>query len=154
MKGKTQIIAISLALLLMSVATAQRTPAQHSHDHKGDGDWKTGMLRISEPVWAGNVQLKSGMYHVKHVMDGDTHVLVIKSVALPAGYKEFSMREEREVARLNCRVEPVAKSTSNTKMLLGKNASGERVIEEIQIASEKVKHVLTNSVAQLSGISN
>ena len=150
MKRKAQVIAVSLALLLISLVAAQRTLAQQSHDHKSHGDWKTGMLRISEPVWAGDVRLKSGMYHVKNVMDGDKHVLVIKSVALPAGYKEFSMQEEKEVARLECRVEPVAKSTSNTKILLRKNATGESFIEEIQIAAEKVKHVLSSSAPQVT----
>ena len=150
MKSKAQVIAVSLALLLISLVPAQRALAQHSPDQKSDGDRKTGMLRISEPVWAGDVRLKSGIYHVKHVVVGDKHTLVIKTVALPAGYKEFSMQEEKEVVRLECRVEPVAKSTSNTKILLGKNATGEPVIEEIQIAGEKVKHVLLSTVAQLT----
>jgi hypothetical protein len=145
MKSKTQFIASSLALLFISLLWAQGAMAQHTHDHGGATVWKTGMLRVSEPVWAGNVRLKSGMYHVKHVIDGDKHVLVFKSVALRAGYQEGSMWEGKEVARLECTVEPVAKSTSNTKMLLGKNAAGEPVIEEIQIAGEKVKHVLSNS---------
>lgn len=143
MKSKAQFIAVSLALILISFVTGQRTLAQHSHDHKGEGDRKTGMLRISEPVWAGDIKLKSGMYHVKHVFDGDKHVLVFKSVALLAGYKESSMFEEKEVARMECRVEAVARSTSNTKMLLGRNAARESIIEEIQIAGEKVKHVVS-----------
>ncbi|GEM_PF-1133144 len=154
MKSKPQIIAISLALLLMSVVGAQRTLAQHSHDHKGVSEWKTGMLRLSKPVWAGNVRLKDRMYHVKHVIDGDKHVLVFKSVTLRAGYQEGLMWEGKEVVRLECRVEAVAKSVSNTKVMLGKNEAGESVIEGIQIAGEKVKHVVSRSAAQLSGISN
>lgn len=154
MKSKTQIIAISLVLTAVTLAFTARTFAQHSHDHKGGGDWKTGMLRLSEPVWAGNVRLKDRMYHVRHVIDGDKHVLVFKSVTLRAGYQEGFMWEGKEVVRLECRVEPVAKSVSNTKVVLGKNEAGESVIEEIQIAGEKVKHVVARSAAQLSGISN
>lgn len=149
MKSKAQIIAVSLALILISLVAAQPTFAQHAHEQKGEGDWKKGMLRISKPVWAGNVRLKSGMYHVKHVMDADKHMLVFRSVALPAG-KDFPMWEEKEVARLECRVEPAMKAVSNTKMSLGKNAAGELVIEEIQIAGEKVKHVLLGSSTQAS----
>ena len=100
------------------------------------------MLRLSKRVWAGDVRLKSGMYHVKHVVDGNTHVIVFKPVTLPGG-KGFLMWEEKEVVRLECRVEPVMKSVSNTKMVLGENTEGEPVIQEIQIAGEKVKHVLS-----------
>ena len=99
------------------------------------------MLRLSKRVWAGDVRLKSGMYHVKHVVDGNTHVIVFKPVTLPGG-KGFPMWEEREVVRLECRVEPATKEVRNTKLRLGKNAAGQLVILEIQIAGEKVKHIL------------
>ena len=154
MKSKTQIVGLSLALLVISLVAAQGTPAQHSHDHKAGSDWKTGMLRLSGPVWVGNVRLKDRMYHVKHVIEGDKHVLVFKSVTLRAGYQEGFMWEGKEVVRVECRVEPVTKSVSNTKVSFGKNAAGERVIEEIHIAGEKVKHVLTTRGAQLGGISS
>lgn len=149
MKSTTQLIANSVALLFISLLLTQGAVAQHTHDHGGATAWKTGMLRISKPVWAGNVRLKSGMYHVKHVVDGNTHVIVFKPVTLPGG-KGFPMWEEKEVVRLECRVEPALKSVSNTKMVLGENAAGEPVIQEIQIAGEKVKHVLSGRVAQLS----
>lgn len=153
MKSKTRIIAMSLALTLVSLTAGLRAFGQHSHEHKADRDWKKGMLRLSDPVWAGNVRLKDRMYHVKHVVEGDKHVLVFKSVRLRAGYMEGLMWEGKEVARLECRVESVTKSVSNTKVKFGRNAAGERVIEEIQIAGEKVKHILVRSAAQLSGIS-
>ena len=143
MKSKVQIVAVSLVFAVISILGAPRTLAQHSHDHKNVDEWKTGMLRISEPVRVGNVQLKSGMYHVKHVVDGNTHALVFMSVALPAGYREFSMVEQKEVARLQCEIEALTKSSSNTKMQLARNTNGELAIQEVQIAGEKVKHVLT-----------
>jgi len=144
MKSKAQLIGVTLAVALISLMPAPRTLAQHAHDQKTKIVWKTGMVRLSKSAWAGNVRLKSGMYHVKHLIDGVKHVLVFRSVALRAG-KDFPMWEEKEVARLECRVEPVTKSTSNTKISLGRNAAGELVIEEIQIAGEKVKHILSGS---------
>lgn len=146
MKSKTHLVLAGLALALTSLVSAPQAVAQHT----GDSDWKTGMLRISDPVWAGDVRLKSGMYHVKHVVEGNRHVIVVKSVALPAGYREFSMVEEKEVARLECRVEPAAKQVRNTKMRLNKNAAGESVILEIQIAGENFRHILSGSTAQVS----
>lgn len=148
MKSKTQIGAVALTLAIAMLAIAPLTVAQHSHDPKPSANWKRGMLRLSNPAWAGNVRLKDRMYHVKHVVDGDKHLLVVKSVTLRAGYQGGLMWEGREVARLECRVEPVEKSTSNTKIKYGRNTAGERVIEEIQIAGEKVKHVLTGGTAQ------
>jgi hypothetical protein len=150
MKSKTHLVLAGFALALMSLISAVPVVAKHTHDHRGDSDWKTGMLRVSDPVWVGDVRLKSGMYHVKHVVDGTRHVIVVKSVALPAGYREFSMVEEKEVARLECRVEPVSKQVRNTKMRLNKNAAGESVILEIQIAGENFKHILSGSTAQVS----
>jgi len=149
MKSTTQFIANSLALLFISLLLTQGSAAQHTHDHGAATAWKTGMLRLSKRVWAGEVRLKSGMYHVKHVIEGNTHVIVFKSVTLPGG-KGFPMWEEKEVVRLECRVEPALKSVSNTKLVLGENAAGEPVIREIQIAGEKVKHLLSVGVAQLS----
>lgn len=149
MKSTTQFIASSVVLLFISLLLTQGVEAQHTHDHGGATAWKTGMLRLSKRVWAGDVRLKSGMYHVKQVVDGNTHLIVFKPVRLPAG-KGFPMWEEKEVVRLECRVEPVAKSISNTKMVLKKNAAGELMIQEIQIAGELEKHILSESSPRLS----
>ena len=142
MKHKTQFVAISLALVLLATVSVTRVLAQHSHDHNSSPSWKTGMLRITDRVWAGDVRLESGMYHVKHVVFGDKHWLVFTSVTLGAGYREGSMAEGQEVVRLECLIKPTAKSTSNTKVIFGRNARGEKTIQEIQIAGETVKHIL------------
>ncbi len=93
-----QFIAMSMALFLMSAVGSTRLAAQHSHDHGGDSSWKKGMVRLTKTAWAGNVRLKSGMYHVKHVVEGDKHWLVFKEVTLRAGYQEGFMWEGKEVA--------------------------------------------------------
>ena len=141
MKSKIQVVTMSLSLVLISLVSPQWVWAQHSHDHKDSAVWKTGMLRVSKPVWAADVRLKSGMYHVKHVVDGNTHVIVFKAVTLPGG-KGFPMWEGKEVARMECRVETVTQSVNNTKVIFSKTDAGERSIQEIQIAGEKVRHIL------------
>jgi hypothetical protein len=142
MKSKTQIIASILALVLVTPVGAARVAAQHSHDHGGDSSWKKGMVRLNTTVWIGDVRLKSGMYHVKHIVEGDKHWLVFKTVTLGAGYREGLMWEGEEIARLECSVEPTTKSVRNTKVILTKTAGGLRRIQEIQIAGEKVRHIL------------
>jgi len=81
-------------------------------------------------------------YHVKHVVEGEKHWLIFKTVSLGGGYREGSMWEGKEIARMECSVEPTKKSVNNTKVILSKTNAGERSIQEIQIAGEKVRHIL------------
>ena len=69
---------------------------------------KKGMMRLSEKVRVGDRVHEPGMYHVQHVVEGSDHIVTFKPVTMPAGYKEYSMVEGREIVRLNCRVESVA----------------------------------------------
>ncbi len=142
MKRKIQLIGLSLVLVLASTVMTVRVSAQHSHLEHDKISWKKGMLRLSKPAWAGNVRLKSGMYHVKHVVEGEKHWLIFKTVSLGGGYREGSMWEGKEIARMECSVEPTTKSVNNTKVILSKTNAGERSIQEIQIAGEKVRHIL------------
>jgi hypothetical protein len=82
------------------------------------------------------------MYHVKHVVEGDKHWLVFNAVTLGAGYREGQMWEGKEIARLECNVEPAARSLRNTKVILTKAVGGMRKVQEIQIAGERVRHIL------------
>ena len=141
MKPKIQLVGLSLALVLVSTVMTSRVSAQHAYVEHDKASWKKGMLRLSKPAWAGDVRLKSGMYHVRHMIDGNMHVLVFKSVAIPGG-KGFLMWEEKEVARMECRVESAIKSVSNTKVVFSKTNAGERTIHEIQIAGERFRHIL------------
>ena len=137
MRSTTRLTVMSIALIAFLASFAAPIYAQHTHTLSAN---KMGMARFSSKVRVGDVVLPAGMYHLQHVLEGSDHVIVFKPVTMPAGYKEYQMVEGREVVRLKCHVSPVLKSVSNTKITLGRNAAGERVIEEIQIAGEKVKH--------------
>jgi hypothetical protein len=137
MRRTTRLAVMSIALIAFLAAFAAPLIAQHAQTVSAN---RMGMARFSSKVRVGDVLLPAGMYHVRHVVEGSDHVIVFKPVTMPAGYKEYHMVEGREVVRLKCRVSPVDKSVNNTKVKLGRNAAGERVIEEIQIAGEKVKH--------------
>jgi hypothetical protein len=137
MKNQIKLVATIIALVL-ALGGLSQVLAQH-HDHLTVG--KKGMVNFSSSVRVGDRLLEPGMYHVQHVTEGTDHVFVFKPVTMPAGYREYSMVEGREVVRLKCRVEPVSKAVNNTKITLGRNAAGERTIEEIQVAGEKVKHI-------------
>jgi len=138
MKNQIKFVATTIALVIALGTFSSQVLAQH-RDHLLVG--KKGMVRLSEKVRVGDRLLEPGMYHVQHIVEGTDHVFVFKPVTMPAGYREYSMVEGREIVRLKCRVEPVAKSVNNTKITLGRNTAGERTIEEIQVAGEKVKHI-------------
>ncbi len=141
MKTKIELIGVSLALVLVAAAMTVRVSAQHSSVEHDNKSWKKGMLRLPKSAWAGDIRLKSGMYHVKHVLDGNTHIIVFKPVTMPGG-KGFPIWEEKEVARVECRVETATKSVNNTKVVFSKTNAGDRSIKEIQIAGEKFRHIL------------
>ena len=152
MKSKTQFVTVSLALVFISLMSTSTVLPQRTHDRGSEAVWKSGMLRISKPVWAGDVLLKTGMYHVKHLVDRDKHWMVFNTVTLAAGHREGSMFEGKEVARLECRLGPDTKSIRNTKFWVGKTAAGQPLIQEIQIAGEKVTHILLASPPEASGL--
>lgn len=102
---------------------------------------KKGEVHFTSSVRVGDVLLKRGMYQVQHTVEGENHVIVFKEVSMPAGYKMGGTWVGKEVARLNCKVEATDKSVSNTKVYLRTNASGEKEIEKIQVAGEKVFHI-------------
>ena len=138
MKSQIKFVATIITMTIVLGLSSAQVLAQH-HDHLNVG--KKGMIRLSSKVRVGDSLLKPGMYHVQHVVEGTDHVFVFKPVSMPAGYKEYSMVEGAEILRLKCTVQPVAKSVSNTKITFGRNVAGERTIEEIQVAGEKVKHI-------------
>ena len=58
------------------------------------------------------------------------------------GYRN-NMGNERlgeEIARLKCTVELIEKKWKNTKLIVVRDASGQRVVQAIQIAGENVVH--------------
>ena len=141
MNPKIQLIVLSLALVLVSTVVTVRVSAQYADVEHDKSSWKKGMLRLSKQAWAGDIRLKSGMYHVTHVVEGSTHLIVFRAVTVPAG-KGFPMWEEKEVARVECRVETASKSVKNTKVVFSQTNAGDRSIKEIQIAGERFRHIL------------
>lgn len=103
---------------------------------------KKGQVHFATQVKAGNTILKPGMYQVQHVTEGSGHVIIFKEMEMPAGYKMGNTPVGKEVARIQCKIEPVAKAVNNTKITLRTNAAGEKEIAEVQVAGEAFKHLL------------
>ncbi|PWT75585.1 MAG: hypothetical protein C5B46_02470 [Proteobacteria bacterium] len=142
MQRKIRLLVSLIGLLMMAIVGGESALAQHAHEHTSDPSWKKGMVRLTETASVGALRLPSGMYHVRHIVEGDKHWLVFKEVAVRAGYQEGFMWEGKEVARVECRVAPTEKSVRTTKVVLTKNERAAASIQEIQIAGEKVRHIL------------
>lgn len=132
-------LTLTLALLNLAVV-AQDHQAHHQKAEVING--KKGQVHFTQNVKVGTTVLKAGMYQVQHVMEGSDHVIVFKEVGMQAGYKHGNTPVGKEVARINCKVEPVTKSVNNTKITLRTNAAGEKEVAEVQVAGEAFKHLL------------
>ncbi len=122
-----------------------QTPAEHKMHNETSSDviiGKKGVLHLTTVVKVGEVALQPGMYQVQHVMDGSNHVIVFKEVGMQAGYRHGNTPVGKEVARVQCKVEPVSKKAGNTKITLRTNAAGEKEVSEILVAGETFKHIL------------
>jgi hypothetical protein len=143
--NKTTQIIIAVTLLVLAVGTfnlpasAQNQKAQPSKDFTIG---KKGEVHFHTQVKAGDAVLKPGMYQVQHIEEGGAHVIIFKEMSMPAGYKMGNTPVGKEVARIKCKVEPVTKKASNTKITLRANAAGEKEIAEVQVAGEGFKHLL------------
>ena len=138
----------TIALLVMTGAILSLAALAQEHQGHGKASGqdviigKKGQVHFTTPVKAGDVVLKPGMYQAQHVEESGDHIIVFKEMAMPAGYKMGNTPVGKEVARIKCKVEPVAKKTSNTRITLRTNAAGEKEIAEIQVAGEAFKHLL------------
>lgn len=136
------------ALLMVATVMPGLTALGHNHEalQKASGQeviiGKKGQLHFTTQVKAGDTILKPGMYQVQHVTEGSDHVIIFKEVGMQAGYKMGNTPVGKEVARIKCKVEPVTKKVSNTKITLRTNAAGEKEIAEVQVADEAFKHLL------------
>ena len=136
------LLALALGMLSLPLL-AQDHQGMHPKTAKGEVIiGKKGEVHFTAQVKAGDAVLKPGMYQVQHVMEGSDHVIVFKEMEMPAGYKMGNTPVGKEVARIKCKVEPVTKKVSNTKITLRTGAGGEKEIAEVQVAGEAFKHLM------------
>ena len=138
MRTRNRSIATSAMLILVLGMLGLPALAQHQ-DTVRIG--KKGVMPIDTPVRVGDTLLKPGNYQIQHVMEGQDHVIVFKKLlhARPPEYVETA--SEKGTVRLKCRVEPLGEKAKYGLIRFGKNAAGERTVEEVQIQGENVKHV-------------
>jgi gentisate 1,2-dioxygenase len=142
----TTISSLVLAAAVLSLPALAQDHKDHQHKAAGGdviiGNGKKGEVHFATQVKAGDAVLKPGMYQVQHVVEGSDHVIVFKEMDMPAGYKMGNTPVGKEVARIKCKIEPIAKKAPNTRITLRTNAAGEKEIGAVQVAGEAFKHLL------------
>lgn len=142
----TTISFLILAVAILSLPALAQADQHGAHHQKQAGQdvvtGKKGVVHFTAQVKAGDAVLKPGMYQVQHVEEGGEHVIIFKEMEMAAGYKMGNTPVGKEVARIKCKVEPVTKKVSNTKITLRTNAAGEKEIAEVQVAGEAFKHLM------------
>ncbi len=140
MKIKMKLIVTSLVLASALSIFSSQLFAQQTSSLIAD---KGGKFHIGSSVMVGPTLLKSGMYKVQHVMEGSDHVIIFHVIRMNK-YKNPMGNEwlGEEVARVKCTVDPAGQKWRHTKLILVRSASGQRVVEAVQIKGENVLHKL------------
>jgi len=123
MKGLKVLV---IALLLLTVASAAMAADASSVDVG-----KSWTLTLDQPTRVGATLLPAGEYNVRHLKDGEEHVLAFK-----AGKKEM--------ARVSCKMEELPKKAATTTLLKNKNDAGEQVLMSVAFEGDKFQHDLLN----------
>jgi hypothetical protein len=97
---------------------------------------KTWNINFTKEVKVGTVLLPAGEYRVQHVVDGDNHLLVFKAA------------NNREKARVPCRVEPLSGKVDQNTQVANRNDAGELVLQSLAFKGDKFRHELVNPIAQ------
>lgn len=97
---------------------------------------KKGVITVSSEVRAGDVWLQPGSYQVQEI----AHSLVFSKM-LRGNETRFRGVGE-EVARIESKDEPLPSKLEQTEVHTGFDPAGNRIITEIEIRGENVRHIL------------
>ena len=82
-------------------------------------------------VRVGDVVLPQGDYEIRHVMEGENHIMVFHRIG----------GKNTPDARVKCELVPLQKKASQSQRSYVTNAANEQVLHELVFAGETAKHV-------------
>jgi hypothetical protein len=88
-------------------------------------------ISFTANVRIGDVVLPQGDYDVKHVMEGENHIMVFNRVS-PGKVASF---------RVKCSLVPLGEKAKTTEKKYILNAANEQVMQEIVFRGDSAKHV-------------
>jgi hypothetical protein len=120
-----KVLKIATALLFLIGVSAMAADASNVDVGKS---WT---LTLSHRTRVGTALLPAGEYNVRHLKDGEEHVLAFKSV-------------KKEMTRVGCTMEQLSKKAETTSLLEDTNSAGERVLRSIAFEGDKSQHDLVH----------
>ncbi len=88
-------------------------------------------INFTATVRIGQSVLPAGDYEVRHVMEGDNHIMV---------FRQLGQRNPAQ-ARVKCTLVPLPSKATQTEKLYTTNAAHEQVLESIVFRGDSAKHV-------------
>jgi hypothetical protein len=85
----------------------------------------TGTVRIGDAV------LPQGQYEVRHVMEGENHIMVFHQVG----------NSKAQDVRVKCSLQPLAQKADQTQKIYTVNSANEQVLQSIIFRGDSAKHV-------------
>ena len=85
----------------------------------------TGTVRIGEAL------LPAGQYEVRHVMEGENHIMVFQQLG----------KKNAPSVRVKCSLQRLAEKASQTQKIYTLNAANEQVMQAIVFQGDTAKHV-------------
>jgi len=88
-------------------------------------------ISFTSPIWVGTTLLPKGDYKVRHVMEGENHIMV---------FRALDQKGAPEV-RIKCTLVPLTQKATQTQKIHTTNAAKEEVLQELIFSGDKAKHV-------------
>lgn len=88
-------------------------------------------VSFSENVWVADTMLPQGNYEIRHVMDGENHIMV---------FRQLGVRKPAEV-RAKCTLVSLPEKAAVDQKGYVVNAANERVLHELIFKGDRAKHV-------------
>jgi hypothetical protein len=123
MRRKLLLTAFVIFALLILTGTAQSAANKYGIADKRQ-------VQFYNPVWVGTVQLPAGEYEVRHVMEGENHIMM---------FRQVNVRKPAE-ARVKCILISLAKPIEHTEIGFKLNPANELVLNRLAFKGDRAEH--------------
>ncbi|MGA7591810.1 MAG: hypothetical protein WBW02_14950 [Candidatus Sulfotelmatobacter sp.] len=87
-------------------------------------------VTFADPIRVGTTLLRPGDYEIRHVMQGEDHIMVLKH-----------LHSKDSEVRVSCKLVPLAQKADRTATVYELNAANEKVLRELVFRGDSAKHV-------------
>jgi hypothetical protein len=91
----------------------------------------TYRVSFAQPVRVADTLLPQGTYEIRHVMEGENHIMV---------FHQLGVRKPVEV-RAKCTLVPLTEKAKDSQKIYTENANNEWVLQELIFKGDRAKHV-------------